>query len=36
MLARRGYPEGMSYRVVREELRAVGRDAQLLDDAVFD
>jgi regulatory protein len=35
MLARRGYPEGMSYRVVRDELRAVGRDTQLLDDAEF-
>jgi regulatory protein len=31
MLARRGYPEGLSYRVVRDELRAAGRDADLLD-----
>jgi regulatory protein len=31
MLARRGYSEGLSYRVVREELRAAGRDTELLD-----
>jgi len=36
MLARRGYPEGLSYRVVREELRAAGRDAALLDGADAD
>ncbi|HEY3261635.1 MAG TPA: regulatory protein RecX [Pseudonocardiaceae bacterium] len=32
VLARRGYPEGLSYRVVRDELRAAGRDAGPLDD----
>jgi regulatory protein len=31
MLARRGYPAGLSYRVVREELRAAGRAADALD-----
>lgn len=31
MLARRGYPEGVSYLVVRDELRAAGHDAALLD-----
>lgn len=31
MLARRGYPEGLSYRVVREELRSAGRDSALLE-----
>ncbi|HEY0804958.1 MAG TPA: recombination regulator RecX [Pseudonocardiaceae bacterium] len=31
MLARKGYTEGMSYRVVREELRASGSDTTLLD-----
>jgi regulatory protein len=32
VLARRGYPEGLSYRVVRDELRAAGRDTGPLDD----
>ena len=36
MLARRGYPEGLSYRVVREELRAAGHDAAQLDDVALD
>lgn len=36
MLARRGYPEGLSYRVVRDELRAAGRDSALLDDVDLD
>jgi regulatory protein len=36
MLARRGYPEGLSYRVVRDELRAAGRDTDLLDDTNID
>ena len=31
MLARKGYPEGMAYRVVREELRTAGTDTDLLD-----
>lgn len=36
MLARKGYPEGMAYRVVREELRAAGTETDLLDDALPD
>ena len=31
MLARKGYSEGMSFRVVRDELRAAGTDTELLD-----
>jgi regulatory protein len=31
MLARKGYTEGMSYRVVRDELRAIGSDAAAVD-----
>lgn len=33
MLARKGYPEGLAYRVVRDELRKRGHDADTLDDA---
>jgi regulatory protein len=33
-LARKGYAGGMAYQVVREELRAAGEDAALLDDAL--
>jgi regulatory protein len=36
MLARKGYAEGMAFRVVREELRAAGRETALLDDAPLD
>lgn len=32
MLARKGYPEGLAYRVVRDELRNRGHDAETLDD----
>ena len=32
MLARKGYPEGLAYRVVRDELRAAGEETTLLDD----
>ncbi|MFB9902500.1 regulatory protein RecX [Allokutzneria oryzae] len=32
MLARKGYSEGMAYRVVREELRAAGEETTLLDE----
>lgn len=35
-LARKGYAEGMAYRVVRDELRRVGEDAALLDDLAQD
>ncbi len=31
MLARRGYPEGLAFRVVRDELRAAGEETDLLD-----
>lgn len=31
-LARKGYPEGLAYRVVREELRDAGQDTELLDE----
>ena len=31
MLARRGYSEGLAFRVVREELRAAGEESDLLD-----
>ena len=31
MLARKGYPEGLAYRVVRDELRAAGSAAEPLD-----
>jgi regulatory protein len=33
-LARKGYAGGMAYQVVREELRAAGDEAALLDDVV--
>lgn len=33
MLARKGYPEGLSFRVVRDELRIRGHDAAGLDEA---
>ncbi|MEY7973143.1 regulatory protein RecX [Saccharomonospora xinjiangensis] len=32
MLARKGYPQGLAYRVVREELRDAGAETTLLDD----
>ena len=31
VLARKGYPQGLAFRVVREELRAAGDDTDLLD-----
>jgi regulatory protein len=31
MLARRGYSEGLSFRVVRDELKAAGEESELLD-----
>jgi regulatory protein len=36
MLARKGYTQGMSYRVVREELRSAGDDTTILDDIPLD
>ncbi len=35
-LARKGYPQGLAYTVIREELRAYGAESTLLDDAVID
>ncbi|WP_158840340.1 regulatory protein RecX [Saccharothrix deserti] len=35
-LARKGYAEGLAYRVVREELRRVGEDTTTLDDLTQD
>jgi regulatory protein len=32
MLARKGYPEGLAYRVVRQELADAGRETALLDE----
>ena len=34
MLARKGYPEGLAYRVVREELKTAGEETNLLDEAI--
>jgi regulatory protein len=36
MLARKGYTQGMSYRVVREELRTAGDETTILDDIPLD
>jgi regulatory protein len=35
LLARKGYSPGLSYRVLREELREAGRDASQLDEPVL-
>ncbi|GHF86239.1 regulatory protein [Amycolatopsis bartoniae] len=35
-LARKGYPQGLAYSVIREELRDAGADSTPLDDAVTD
>jgi regulatory protein len=35
-LARKGYPQGLAYTVVREELKSAGADSTLLDDATVD
>jgi regulatory protein len=35
-LARKGYPEGLAYTVIKEELREFGAESTLLDDAVID
>ncbi|NIH79371.1 regulatory protein RecX [Amycolatopsis viridis] len=35
-LARKGYPQGLAYTVVREELRNAGADSTPLDDAALD
>ena len=36
MLARKGYTQGMSYRIVRDELTTAGEDTTLLDDLPLD
>jgi regulatory protein len=36
MLARKGYSQGMSYRVVREELREAGQDTAVIDDVMLE
>ncbi|MEV5713319.1 regulatory protein RecX [Amycolatopsis mediterranei] len=35
-LARKGYPQGLAYTVIKEELREYGAESTLLDDAVID
>ncbi|MGH3435310.1 MAG: regulatory protein RecX [Sciscionella sp.] len=34
VLARKGYPQGMAYRVVKEELRTEGQDSEILDELI--
>ncbi|MDT7727798.1 MAG: regulatory protein [Actinomycetota bacterium] len=36
MLGRKGYPQGLSYAVIREELREFGAESTFLDDALND
>lgn len=36
VLARKGYPQGMSYAIVRDELKNAGAEATLLDDLTAD
>jgi len=36
MLARKGYPEGLSFRIVRDELRTAGADTSTFEDTVPD
>ncbi|TKG69091.1 regulatory protein RecX [Prauserella endophytica] len=36
MLARKGYPQGLSYAVVREELRDAGAESTMLDDVTLE
>nr|WP_054055590.1 regulatory protein RecX [Alloactinosynnema sp. L-07] len=35
MLARKGYAEGLAFRVVRDELRAAGDDGDMIDGGLF-
>lgn len=35
-LARKGYPQGLAYSVIRDELKNAGAESTLLDDAVTD
>lgn len=35
-LARKGYPQGMAYTVIRDELREFGAEASMLDDVTVD
>ncbi|WP_177242654.1 regulatory protein RecX [Amycolatopsis marina] len=36
MLGRKGYPQGLAYTVIRDELRIAGAEATMLDDAQAD
>ena len=36
LLARKGYPQGLAYTVIKEELREYGAESTLLDDAYID
>nr|WP_246258011.1 regulatory protein RecX [Amycolatopsis anabasis] len=36
MLARKGYPQGLAYSVIRDELRDAGAESTLLDDVTTD
>jgi regulatory protein len=36
VLARKGYPQGLAYSIVREELREAGAESTMLDDATTD
>lgn len=36
MLGRKGYPQGLAYSVIRDELRLAGAEATMLDDAQAD
>jgi regulatory protein len=36
VLARKGYPQGLAYNIVREELREAGAESTMLDDAITD
>jgi regulatory protein len=36
MLGRKGYPQGLAYTVIRDELRQAGAESTVLDDATID
>jgi regulatory protein len=36
MLARKGYPPGLAFRVIREAMEAEGTDAGIEEEVVFD
>ncbi|HEY2058167.1 MAG TPA: regulatory protein RecX, partial [Amycolatopsis sp.] len=35
-LGRKGYPQGLAYTVIRDELREYGAESTILDDAVIE